>query len=238
MGITINGGHFNGNCVIINGLIVGGGNFFDGDPKSIDEKKSTIANGISRITVNSNCVNVHMNIADTNTIDAHLFGHVTTDGTTEFDISTFGTEVKITVNLTGISINSNLRLYIDIPATMFDTIDVTSKNGDIIISEGVSVRKLNLKSANGNITSNATFEVITASSKNGNTKVSVNAISDVELDVSSKNGNAIVELHNISCCNLSTSSMNGSVHNCFHATTGHNTANGEVSSKNGDVKLS
>lgn len=208
MGITINGGHFNGNSVIINGLIVGGGNFFDGDSKSIDEKKSTSANGISRITVNSNCVNVQMNVADTNTIDAHLFGHVTTDGTTEFD------------------------------ATMFDTIDVTSKNGDIIISEGVSVRKLNLKSANGNVKSNATFEVITANSKNGNTKVFVNAISDVELDVSSKNGNAIVELHNISCCNLSTSSMNGSVHNCFHATTGHNTANGEVSSKNGDVKLS
>ena len=112
------------------------------------------------------------------------------------------------------------------------------QNGDIIISEGVSVRKLNLKSANGNVKSNATFEVITANSKNGNTKVFVNAISDVELDVSSKNGNAIVELHNISCCNLSTSSMNGSVHNCFHATTGHNTANGEVSSKNGDVKIS
>ena len=83
MGITINGGHFNGNSVIINGLIVGGGNFFDGDPKSIDEKKSTSENGISRITVNSNCVNVQMNVADTNTIDAHLFGHVTTDGTTE-----------------------------------------------------------------------------------------------------------------------------------------------------------
>lgn len=238
MGITINGCHFNGNNVtIIGGLIIGGGNFSNGDPKEIDEKKSTSANGISRITVNSDCVNVQVNVADTNTIDAHLLGQVTTDGTTEFDISTFGSEVKITVNLTGISMNSNLHLYINIPAIMFDTINVKSQNGNIIIFEGVTVRKLKLKSTNGNVKSNAVFEVIKASSMNGNTKVYVNANSDVELDVSSMNGNAIVELHNISCCNLSTSSMNGSVHNCFQATTGY-TAGGEVSSMNGTVKLS
>ena len=50
------------------------------------------------------------------------------------------------------------------------------------------------------------------------------------------NGNAIVELHNIARCNLSTSSMNVTVRNRFHATTGY-TADGEVSSMNGNVRV-
>lgn len=238
MNITISGCHYNGNNVtIVNGQIVSGGNIFGGESKKIDEKKSTSANSISRITVNCDCADVQMNVANTNTIEAHFFGQVTTDGTTKFDVSTFDREVKITVKLTGNSMNSNLHLHIDIPARMFETIDVKSENGNIIISEGVSVKRLKLKSTNGNVESNAVFENIKANSMNGNTEVYVNANSDVELDVSSLNGNAIVELHNISRCNLSTSSMNGSVRNRFHATTGY-TADGEVSSMNGDVKVS
>ncbi len=237
MGITINGCHINGNNVtIVNGRIVSGGNFFGGEPKKINEKKSASANSISRITVNCDCANVQMNVANTNSVDAHFFGQVTTDGTTEFDVSTFGSEVKITVKLTGNSMNSDLNLLINIPARMFEMITVKSENGNIIISEGVTTKKLKLKSTNGNVESSAIFEDIKANSMNGNAEVYVNANSDVELDVSSMNGNAIVELHNISRCNLSTSSMNGSVRNRFHASTGY-VADGEVSSMNGNVRV-
>lgn len=237
MGITINGIHFNGNNVtIVNGRVVSGGSFFVGEPEKIDEQKSTSANSISRIVVNCDCANVQMKVANTNSVNAHFFGQVTTDGTTKFDVSTSGSEIRITVKLTGNSINSDLHLHIDIPARMFETIDVKSENGNIIISEGVSSRKLKLKSTNGNVESYAIFEDIKAKSMNGNTEVYVYANSDVELDVSSMNGNAIVELHNIAYCNLSTSSMNGSVRNRFHATTGY-TADGEVSSMNGNVRV-
>ena len=237
MGITINGIHFNGNNVtIVNGRVVSGGSFFGGEPKKIDEQKSTSANSVSRIVVNCDCANVQMKVANTNSVNAHFFGQVTTDGTTKFDVSTSGSEIKITVKLTGNSINSDLHLHIDIPARMFETIDVKSENGNIIISEGVRSRKLKLKSTNGNVESYAVFEDIKAKSMNGNTEVCVYANSDVDLDVSSMNGNAIVELHNIARCNLSTSSMNGSVRNRFHATTGY-TADGEVSSMNGNVRV-
>ena len=175
-----------------------------------------------------------MNISNTNTINAHFFGHATTDGTTKFDVSTFGNEVKITAKLTGNSMN--LRLDIDIPTRMFEKIDVKSENGNINIFEGIRVKRLNLKSTNGNVESNAVFEDINANSMNGNTEVYLNANSDVKLDVSSMNGNSIVKLRNISRCNLSTSSMNGSVRNHFHPTTGY-IAGGRVSSMNGNVRV-
>ena len=237
MGITINRIHFNvNNVTIINGRIIGCGSFFGSKPKKIDEQKSTSANSISRITVKCDCANVQIKVANTNSVNAHFFGQVTTDGTTKFDVSTSGSEIRITVKLTGNSINSDLHLHIDIPARMFETIDVKNGNGNIIISKGVRSRMLKLKSTTGNVESYAVFEDIKAKTINGNTEVCVNANSDVELDVFSMNGNAIVKLHNIACCNISTSSMNGSVQNRFHATIGY-TANGEVFSMNGNVQV-
>lgn len=232
MRITINGLHLNGNDI----SIVNGGNVFGGEPKKIDEHKTTSANNISRIVVNCDCANVQMKVANTNSVNTHFYGQVTTDGTIHFDVSTSGSEIRVTVKLTGSSIDSDLHLDISIPERMFEIIDVKSQNGNIVISKGVSSSKLKLKSTNGTVKSYALFKDIKATSMNGNTKVYVYAHSDVELDVSSMNGNATVELHNIACCNLSTSSMNGSVRNRFHATTGY-TAVGEVSSMNGNVRI-
>lgn len=114
MGITINRFHFNGNNVtIINGRIIGCVSFFGGKPKKIDEQKSTSANSISRIAVKCDCANVQIKVANTNSVNAHFFGQVTTDGTTKFDVSTSGNEIRITVNmivLTQLCLESTIKL--------------------------------------------------------------------------------------------------------------------------------
>ena len=140
--------------ITVNGKVVNVKNFFNriffnGEPKRIDEKKSISANNISRISVTSDYADVQLNVTNSNNINAHFFGNVTTTGTSKFDVSAFGNEVKITAKLTGHSMDSNLHLNLDIPAKVFETIEVKSKYGNIAFSKDLRVKKLFLKSTKG-----------------------------------------------------------------------------------------
>lgn len=239
MGIFINGKMFNGSKItIINGRIISGGNMNCEESKKIDEQKSTKANNISQIHVNSDFANIILtpNNSDSESVDAHLSGNITTDGNTEFEVNTSGNEIQISAKLTGNYMNGDLTLNIAIPAKMFDKITVINEDGNITLDKGINSKTLVLKTQNGNVHSSALFESINAKSMNGNVKLCVNANSDIKLNASTLNGNARVELHNISQCNLSASTDNGIVKNRFTASKGY-VVNGKVSSMNGDVKI-
>ena len=225
------------NVIIVNGKVISSGNFSDANSKKIEEQKSVNAIGISRIDVDCDFGDIQMNVSDTDSVSAHLYGEVITEGSLKFDVSSSADLIKIKAKFTGSQICGTLKLQIDIPTKMFEEIHANSESGRITISKGVKSERFNLKTMNGMIESYATFKELKALTMNGREKINVDANSDVYLDVSTMNGRIEIKLHNISNCQLSASSMNGTVkRSCQRAIDGF-TAYGKVSTMNGRVSI-
>ena len=207
------------NVIIVNGKVISSGNFSDASSKKIDEQKSVNAIGISRIDVDCDFGDIQMNVSDTDSVSAHLYGEVITEGSLKFDVSSSADLIKIKVEFTGSQISGTLKLQIDIPTKMFEEIHANSGDGRITISKGVKSERFNLKTMNGS------------------EEIYVDANSDVYLDVSTMNGRIKIKLHNISNCQLSASSMNGTVKRSYRRVIDGFTAYGKVSTMNGKVSI-
>lgn len=236
MGITSSSGKSDIGNLYANVRQVCSDEIFKIAPKHIDDTQSVCANCINRIIVNSDFANVHINVAEINSIDVHLLGNVTTKGNVEFDVSKCGNKVIITAKIKGGYTCIEANLNIIIPSRMFEFIYVQSRNGSISIAEGVVADRIQVNSMNKNVEVFAVSKSIEIKSKNGNVIVYVNANSDISLNVCSMNGSVTVELHSICWCNLNVSSMNGDIRKYFCKSNGY-IATGIVSSMNGNVNV-
>lgn len=225
-----------GNMTIGNGRVISGGCYSSTASKKIDETKCTGADGISRIKVESELADVTIAAGNRTNVEAHCYGEVYTDGKVEFDVTTSGDEINVSVKINGSTVNGNLKLNVLIPQKVFRLISVKCRKGSAEIYKNVEAERLKIDSQNGSIGSEAIFEEIIAKSMNGSIDISISAKSDIEISVSAMNGNINVKLENVGSYNISTSSMNGYVRN-MHNSTGKYKATGDISSMNGNVRV-
>lgn len=255
--IIINGNVYHNNGTIVNERVISGDSCDDSACKKFDETKKESANGVNRITVDSD-VNVKVSACNTNDVTAHLHGSAIMDGDLELSVTRVDDEIRVSVQGKSSSITCNsmliisvssvvinnfssgstggLTLDVQIPARAFDKLSLESKNANIDVASSVNANTITAYNKNGNIDVSATFQVLNAECKNGNIDVDAEARSDVKLDVTSKNGNVDVSLGNIGTSRVSVDSKNGSCKNNPRL-RGSYTATGYITSKNGNAKF-
>lgn len=261
--VIINGKVYGDNVTIVNGRVITGKPCDDSACKKFDETKKESANGVNRITIDSN-VNVKVSTCDTNEITAHLHGSAIMDNDLELSVTKRGDEIRVSVETDGVSnsynnmsiisgnsiisqsavvinnfgsgSNGGLMLDVQIPAKAFEEISVESTDANIDVSSSVNANSITAESKNGNIDVSATFQNLTVECKSGNVDVDSEAHCNVKLNVTSKNGNVDVTIGNIGTSNVSVASKNG---NCKNnpKLRGIYTVSGCVTSKNGNAKF-
>ena len=223
--------------IFINGINISNCSGMSGNSQKFDEKKNVRADGINRITIQSDSANIIVTASNTNTIDAHFYGEAVTGEKPTLNISKNGREVVVTLNIGSCFMSNGLTLSVNIPMQMFEMLTAISYNRNVEIKDGVSAKKMRLNSHNGDVESEGNFTEISAITHNGDVDVYINAKSDVEIEADSHNGNVTVELQNITTSNISMYTRNGSVRNRFRGTNGGYTAYGRATSYNGNVAV-
>ena len=256
--VIINGKVYRNNVTIVNGRVINGKSCDDSACKKFDEIKKKSANGVNRITIDSN-VNVKVSACNTNEITAHLHGSAIMDNDLELSVTRRGDEILVSVEPDGVSnsynnmsilsgnsiisksavvinINGGLMLDVQIPYKAFEQISVESPNTNIDISSSVNATSITAKSKNGNIDVSATFQNLTIECQNGNIDVDSEAHCNVKLNVTNKNGNVDVTIGNIGTSNVSVKSKNGRCKNNPKLRGVYNVA-GYITVKNGNAKF-
>lgn len=233
----INGKVYRGNVTIVNGWVISGDSYNDSVSKKFDETKKESANGVDRITIDSD-VNVKVSACNKSDVIAHLHGSAILDGELDFSLTRVGDEIRVSVKSNGSYLISCSSLTIDvqIPARAFEKLYVESKNADIDVASSVSANTITVDNKNGNIDVSAIFQALNLECKNGNVDVNSEARCDVRLDVTSKNGNVDVSLGNIGTSKVSVDSKNGGCKNNPRL-SGKYTASGYIISKNGNARF-
>lgn len=261
--VIINGKVYGDNVTIVNGRVINGDSCDDSACKKFDETKKESANGVNRITIDSN-VNVKVSACDTNEITAHLHGSAIMDNDLELSVTRRGDEILVSVETDGVSnsynnmsiisgnsiisqstvvinnfgssSNGGLMLDVQIPSKAFEQFSVASKNANIDVTSSVNATSITVESQNGNVDVLATFQNLTIECKNGNIDVDSEAHCNVKLNVTSKNGNVDVTIGNIGTSNVSVDSKNGRCKN-NPKLRGIYTVSGYITSKNGNAKF-
>lgn len=258
-GITIiNGKVYKGNVTIVNGRVIGEETCND-SKKEFDETKVESANGVNRITIDSN-INVTVSASNNSDVVAHMYGATITDDNLSLSMQRLENEIGISVvaansssgcsNMSIVSIgainstisecsfveDNSLVLSVQIPSRAFEKLSVESKNGSIEITSSVKANTISVESKNGNIDVSSNFQTLNVEAKNGNVTIDSEATCNVGLGVVTKNGNVSVSLGNIRTSEVSVNSKNG---NCINSPRlgGKHTVFGYITSKNGNASF-
>lgn len=239
MSIIINGKVYKSNVTIVNGRVINGDSCDDLTSKKFDETRKESANGINRITVDSD-INVKVSACTSNNITAHLHGSAITNSTPKLSVTRFGDEIRVSVKLEGSSIScSNVSIKSG-SSVVINTFNFSSSgNSGLTLDVQIPTRafeKLSVESKNANIYVSAIFKTLNIDYKNGNIDVDSEAHSDIKLNVIGKNGNVDVTLENIGTSTVSVDSKNGSCRNNPRL-RGIYTVSSYITSKNGNVKF-
>lgn len=256
--VIINGKVYDDNVTIVNGRVINGNSCDDSACKKFDETKKESANGVNRITIDSN-VNVKVSACDTNEITAHLHSSAIMDSDLELSVTRRGDEIRVSTETAGVSnsynnmsiisgnstvvinnfstgSNGGLTLDIQIPTKAFERISAEITNANIDVSSSVNANSITVESKNGNVDVSATFKTLTIECQNGNVDVDSEAYCNIKLNVTSNNGNVDVTIGNIGTSNVSVDSKNGRCKN-NPKLIGVYTVYGYITSKNGNAKF-
>lgn len=249
----INGKVYPGDAIIVNGWVIRGASCDDSTSKKFDETKKESTNNVNRIIIDSD-VNVKVFASNTSEVIAHLYGSAIMNGELNLSVTKVGDEIHISVKLDGSALISNsilgssviinnfisgsnrVKLDIQIPARVFETLYVKSKNDNIDVASSVNANTIKVCNANGKIDVFATFQTLKIESKNGKVNVDSEACCDIRLGIMSKNGKVNVSLGNIGTSKVVVDSKNGSCKNNPRL-RGSYTAFGYITSKNGNIRL-
>ncbi len=150
--------------------------------KKFDEIKKKTANGVKRITIDSN-VNVKVSASNTNEVTAHLHGSIISDQNLNFSVEKQRNEILVSVKSKGTSISSRYMSVASGCSVVINNCSVGGKGGltlDIQIPDK-TFEKLSIEVKYGNIDINSYVRAsaITVDSKYGN----INIGSDVNADI-------------------------------------------------------
>ena len=181
--VIINGKVYDGVVIMLNGRVSTGDSVNDDSAvKNFDEIKKETANGVKRITIDSN-VNVKVSTSNTNEVTAHLHGSIISDQNLNFSVEKQGNEILVSVKSKGTSISSSYMAVASGCSVVINNCSVGGKGGltlDIQIPDK-TFEKLSIEVEHGNIDINSYVRAsaITVDSKHGN----INIGSDVNADI-------------------------------------------------------
>ena len=200
--------------------------------KKFDKTKKATANGVNRITIDSN-VNVNLFASNTNDITAHLYGEVAIDCEPKFCIEQHDDEIFISVKSNGTSIHSNsicvayassavvnnysivgnsgLTLDVEIPSKTFEKLSIGAKHANISISSIVTANAIVIDQKHGdiNVTSNVTAGIISVTNAHGDVDLSATFHT---LQIDCKHGDIDVDSVACSDTKLAIACRHGDVH--------------------------
>ncbi len=250
-----NGNVFSGSQVIINGRVINGGGI--GKLKKYDEKRSEEAINVEKLTIQSTIVDVNVYASKTSKVEAYFYGEASLDKDIKLDIERVDNEILVSLLYSGSCYGGKLNLNITVPYKRFKAIvvksasaDVTlnkgvsakninvhASSGDVTLSEGVSAQYIKVKTSSGDIETDATFTKADMSATSGDIELYIDANNDIEVDISATSGDVSAEFNNISKMNLSTSVTCGDVKNRHRGGSSGYTANVDISTTSGDIKI-
>lgn len=225
---------------IINGRVVNGKGNKKSKAEEFDEKKVENANKIEQMVIDSSIGDINVLPSESSNVEVHFYGSAILDKDIDFDVKLVGSELRITVKHSGNCSASDLKLDIEVPVEKtFKLISANTMSGDIILSEKVSAENLKIKTQSGDVESYAKLKDISVKTMNGDVELVINAKNDIDLDINTMNGDVRVELYNISRLKkVSTNTMNGNVRNHYRENNEGYTANINISTMNGNIRIS
>ncbi len=116
-------------------------------------------------------------------------------------------------------------------------IKVQTSSGDVKLNEGVSAQYIEVKTSSGDIETNAIFTTADISATRGDINLYIDADNDIDVDVSATSGDISAKFDNIGHINLSTRAMSGDVKTRHKGGNFGYTANVEISTMSGDIKI-
>lgn len=181
--VIINGKVYDGDVTMVNGQVITGDSVNDDSAvKKFDEIKKETANGVKRITIDSN-VNVKVSASNTNDVTAHLHGSIISDQNLNFSVEKQRNEILVSVKSKGTSISSSYMSVVSGCSVVINNCSVGGKGGltlDIQIPDK-TFEKLSIEANHANIDINSYVRAsaITVDGKHGN----INIGSDIEADI-------------------------------------------------------
>jgi hypothetical protein len=234
--ISINGKNFYGNTVIVtNDRVISQGK--TGKPQKFNERKNVYCNDIDEIIVDSMFADVEVSVSDSPKAEAHFWGSAAdVQGDVDFKVQVINRKLNINLKITGKFWEGKLKLEISIPKRSFKKITVTASSANITLN-GVMAEQLNVNTLSGNVKlSPVEIENASISTMNGDVNFCAKANQDIFVNITTMNGDVSAEFKNIQKLNISTKSTNGTIKN-RHAEDKGYSANGSISTKNGDINI-
>lgn len=255
--MVINGNIFSGRSVTIiqNRRAINAGGMEK--LKKYDEKRSEEAKNVEKVTIQSTIADVNVYASETSKVEAHFYGEALLDKDIKLDIEHMGNEMLVSLQYSGNCYSGKLNLDITVPYKTFKTVvvkttsaDVTlnkgvsaqninvhALSGDVTLSEGVSAQYIKVKTSSGDIETDAKFTKADISATSGDIELYIDANNDIDVDISATSGDISAEFNNIGNMNLSTSVMSGDVKNRHRESKSGYTANVDISTTSGDIRI-
>lgn len=243
MKINIKNNFRNCSTVTFNGTTIINGRRIDGKSKSqeFDEKKVEESNGIDKIVIDSSFVDINISSSNSSKIETHFHGSAILDRDINFDVKVINRELRIKIEYSGNCCNSTLKLDIDVPVEKtFKLISVNTMSGDINLNEKVSTEDFKVRTQSGDLeTIYANLKNVSIKTMSGDVELIIKAKKDIDLDINTMSGDVNVQLNNISrVANISTHSMSGDITNRYIVNAEGYSANIDISTMSGDIKIS
>lgn len=109
--------------------------------------------------------------------------------------------------------------------------------GDVTLDEGVSSQYIEVRTSSGDIETEATFTTANISATSGDIELYIYANNDINVNVSATSGDISTKFDNIGHINLSARAMTGEVKNRHKEGDFKYTANVEVCTMSGDIRI-
>lgn len=116
-------------------------------------------------------------------------------------------------------------------------IKIQTSSGNVTLIKGVSAQYIEVKTTSGDVETDATFTTADISATSGDINLYIDADNDIDVDISATSGDVSAEFDNIGHINLSTRAISGDVKNRYKRGNFGYTANVEISTISGDIKI-
>lgn len=202
--------------------------------RRVEERKTISAIDIKRISICTKRADINIVEADSYVIDIRLYGRTREQNQISF-LNVTASKNKLEINLDEYEM-SNLALEVKLPKKLFQKVEVTSRQGDIFICEGITTNKLNMQTMSGDIDAKCTFTHLLAIASSGDINIATIAEKDIaNACIQSKSGDIVVQFENVGNMELTMQTMSGDAKNYRTAKGGKYSANVNLNTISGDI---
>lgn len=222
--------------IIINGKVVDGGKN-KGELKKFDELKKYDANRVSIIDVETSSTDVTFTPTEGSNLEVSLKGEAYIDGKLDFDIMLLDYRLTIKVKINGSTYNENLKLEVKIPDKVFPQLSIKTSSADVVIEKGISVKRIDIETASGDLKSDVEFSGLDIHTMSGNIDLKTFAKSDIQVKINTMSGDVSARFGNVKYMDFEENTMSGCVEDNHKETIEGYVAQVDIYTMSGDIYL-